>query len=211
MRSEPIEEVLVQYLLGNLSEADEVEVEDRAFANAEYLDALEAVEADLIDAYVSGGLSQIERRSFERRFLVSPNRRSKVEFARALARITSESSEPERPAPRQSWMNLIRGWSPALRFAAGFAAVVCIAVTSWLTFQNAGMRSQIALLEGQRHDLETQEQGLRRQLGEERARAVQRQPSTGVAPVVASLVLLSNLSRAETRVEQLVLARSAQI
>jgi hypothetical protein len=160
---------------------------------------------------VSGGLSQIERRSFERRFLASPNRRRKVEFARALARITAECAEAERPAPRKAWMNLIPGWSPPLRFAAGFAAVICIAATSWLTFQNAGMRSQIALLESQRHDLETQEQGLRRQLGEEQARAVQRQPSTGIAPVVASLVLLSNLSRAETRVEQLALAHSAQI
>src|SRR4051812_2286769 len=98
MPSEDAEEkVLVRYLLGNLSETEQVQVEDRAFADAEYLTALEAAEADLIDAWVRGELSSAERRAFERRFLTSPTRRSKVAFARALKTVTSESAQPERP------------------------------------------------------------------------------------------------------------------
>ena len=96
MRSERADEkLLVKYLLGNLSEEEQVQVEDRAFADADYLGALEAAEADLIDAYVRGELSQSDRRGFERRFLTSPQRRSKVEFARALATIAAESKVRE--------------------------------------------------------------------------------------------------------------------
>ena len=79
------------------------------------------------------------------------------------------------------------------------------------------MRSRMVILESQRHELETREQGLRRQLGEEHSRAGilaaqrQQQQSMGSASVVASLVLLPGLSRAESRVEQLVLTPSAQI
>src|ERR1700686_3525838 len=98
IRSERVDEILlVRYLLGNLTEEEQAQVEDRAFADTDYRDALEAVEADLIDAYVRGGLSPSERREFERRFLTSPGRRSKVEFARALARVAAESKAAGRP------------------------------------------------------------------------------------------------------------------
>jgi hypothetical protein len=218
MRSERVDEVLLtDYLLGNLSEEEEARVEDNAFADPNYLGVLEATEADLIDTYVRGGLSQSERRAFERRFLTSPKRRSQVEFARALARVAAESPEPIRPVSRPTWFSFITGSSPALRFAAGFAALICIAAPSWLIFQNAAMRSRVAVLESQRRELETNEQGLRRQLSEEENRSgalaaeLQQQPPRSKAPVIASLVLLSGVSRAETRIEQLVLNPSAQI
>src|SRR5512142_2012774 len=91
MRTERVDEGLLQkYLLGTLSEEEQVKVEDRAFADAGYLGALEAAEADLIDAYVRGELPSRDRRRFEDRFFLSPQRRSKVEFARALARVTAD-------------------------------------------------------------------------------------------------------------------------
>src|SRR6516165_10097461 len=148
MRAERVDEVLlVRYLLGYLSETEEVQVEDRAFADADYMGALETAEADLIDAYVLGGLSQSDRRAFEGRFLTSPNRWRKVEFARALAKVTTELAESTRPPVRQNVMSLIQGWSPRLRFAAAFGALVCVAAPSWLMFQNAAMRSRVAVLE----------------------------------------------------------------
>jgi hypothetical protein len=215
MRAERVDEVLlVRYLLGNLSETEEVQVEDRAFADADYMCALETAEADLIDAYVLGGLSQSDRRAFEGRFLTSPNRWRKVEFARALAKVTTELAESTRPPVRQNVMSLIQGWSPRLRFAAAFGALVCVAAPSWLMFQNAAMRSRVAVLESERHEFERQEQALRQQLAEGQGRAdalaAQRQQQQSI-PIVASLVLLPGVSRSETRVEQLVLTPSAQI
>jgi hypothetical protein len=208
----------VKYLLGNLTEEEQVEVEDRAFAEADYLSALEATEADLIDAYVRGELSQSDRRSFELRFLTSPERRRKVEFARALATITSESKTQEpRVAGRPFFMRAFWAWSPAVQFAAAAAALICIAGGAWLVSENAAIRSRVTALEAERRDLELREQSLRQRLSEEQSRAAalsaqNRQPSEAArAPLVASLVLVPGLSRAQTSVEQLVLDPSVQI
>jgi hypothetical protein len=225
MRSEPIDEMLlIKYLLGDLSEEEQVRVEDRAFADADYRGALEAVEADLIDAYVRGELLPAERRGFERRFLISPQRRKKVAFARDLARVVAEAKAAEsassiRLSAWQALLRLVRGWNPVLQFAAGLAVLIFVVGSSLLAIQGVAMRSRVAVLETQRHDLQARTEELQRQLGEEQARAgslaaqLQQQQKAGGAPVplVASLVLLPGLSRAESRREQLVLNPSAQI
>ena len=217
MPSERVDEtLLVKYLLGNLPETEQARVEDRAFADADYMSALEASEADLIDTYVRGGLSTSERRAFEQRFLTSPSRRSKVEFARALAKVAAESAESQHRVARPSFIDLFRAWNPALRLATAFTALLCIAGTSWLMYQNAAMRLHIANLETHRRDLETQEQTLRRQLAEEQTRpansaAGQQQQQSALPAAVASLVLFPGLSRAATQVERLVLTPTTQM
>jgi hypothetical protein len=191
MSSERVDETfLVQYLLGNLTEEQQVEVEDRAYADAGYLGALEAVEADLIDSYVRGQLSQADRRAFERRFLISPGRRSKVEFARAFAKVASESPAADRSTAWLSMLAFMRGWSPTVRLATGLATLIFVAGAAWLIVQNASMRSRIAALEAQRRD-----------------RAIQQSPT----PAVVSLIFLPGLTRSEQRIEQLTLNPSAQI
>src|ERR1044071_1499675 len=82
------EKLISRYLLGELSEEQQAEIEDRAFADNEYLASITAVENDLIDEYVRQELSEADRRRFESRFLASAERRKRVEFAKALKRIT---------------------------------------------------------------------------------------------------------------------------
>ena len=124
MRSENIDEgLLLEYLLGNLPEAEQVRVEDRAFTDAEYLNALEASESDLIDTYVRGGLSPGDRRAFERQFLTSLNRRRKVEFAKALAKVAAESTlvQRTRPPPDLELDSGLGATSAGCRCSDGFA------------------------------------------------------------------------------------------
>jgi hypothetical protein len=167
---------------------------------------------------VIGELSQSDRRSFEFRFLTSPERRRKVEFARALATMTSESEAQESRAPgRPFFMRAFWGWNPVVQFATGMAALICIAGGAWLVSENAAIRSRVAALEAERRDFEVREERLRQGLSEEQARAAalateNRQPSEAAsAPLVATLVLVPGLSRAQTRVERLVLSPSVQI
>jgi hypothetical protein len=220
MRTERAQEkLLLNYLLGHLSNEEQARVEDRAFADAGYLDALEAAEADLIDSYVRGELSQADRRQFEQRFLASPQRRGKVEFARTLARVAAESHAarplvPARPSPWQALADMMGGWSPALRFAAAAGVLLCVAGASWLVVHNASMRARVAALEAQRRNLESREQALQQKLSEERARAAQGPgPSseTPRPPLLASLVFVPGLSRAESSVQRLVLDPSVQL
>src|SRR5215831_19607686 len=107
--------LLVKYLLGDLSQEEQVQVEDRAFADPDYLVVLQSVEVDLIDAYVNGELSPEERRGFERQFLASPERRRKVAFARDLARVAAEAKALEVPplhmSAWKSFLRAVRGWN----------------------------------------------------------------------------------------------------
>ena len=92
MRYEPSSEaLLIRYLLGDLPEEEQVPIEERAFLDEQYRRSVQAVESDLIDEYVHGRLNGRELEQFESRFLVSAERRRKVEFARALAVVNPES------------------------------------------------------------------------------------------------------------------------
>jgi hypothetical protein len=208
MRSQPADEgVLVKYLLGNLSEDEQVQVEDRAFADPDFMGALEAAEADLIDSYVRGELSYPDRRSFELRFLTSDRRRSKIEFARALCTLSAEANV--RKSPRPSLISVLRAWNPGLQFAAATAVLFCLLGVLWLVFDNSISRSQVAALNAERRASERREETLKRQL---RQQQQTRQPAEpGGASLIASLILPPGISRAQTRVERLVLSPSSQI
>src|SRR4026209_46955 len=90
------ETLIARYLLGELPEEQQVEIEDRAFSDKDYLASITAVENDLIDEYVRGELSIADRQRFETRFLASAERRKRVEFATALRTVVSESPIPEK-------------------------------------------------------------------------------------------------------------------
>jgi len=185
------ETLLVQYLLGKLSEEKQAQVEDRAFADAGYRAALEAVEADLIDDYVRGELPAADRGAFESLFLASPQRRTKVEFARALAAL------PAKPVPaparsRSGLFDLFHGWSLPFRFAVAMAALLCVAGASWFLLHDANQKAAPQVAQKQKQ-----------------APAPVAIPAR--TPVVASLVLFAGLSRAEGAGPQLVLSPDAEV
>src|SRR5256885_702219 len=133
------DKLIAQYLLGELPEEQQIEIEDRAFQDKEYLAAITAVENDLIDEYVRQELSDAERRKFEARFLVSAERRKRVQFAKALAKVAAPEAVSKKaevtPAAfswRESLEAFIRGLNPAARFA--FAAIVLLMLLggTWL-------------------------------------------------------------------------------
>jgi anti-sigma factor RsiW len=88
-------DLITRYLLGDLPEKQQAEIEDHAFRDADYMKLIQTVEIDLIDEYVRGGLSTRERHQFEARFFASADRRRKVEFAKTLAAVRSEF-DPEK-------------------------------------------------------------------------------------------------------------------
>jgi len=115
------EKLISQYLLGELSEDQQVEIEDRAFADEEFMAGITAVENDLIDEYVRGQMSDADRRRFESRFLNSESRRKRIEFAKALTHLLAETRvtgrDTRKAGARGSW-----------RAQSGSAAVIVLAV-----------------------------------------------------------------------------------
>jgi hypothetical protein len=217
------EQFLARYLLGTLSDEEQVRVEDRAFADPAYSDAVEAVEADLIDAYIHGELPPGERMAFEDRFLASPQRRTKVEFARALAQTAATPEfrdlDRVRPAPRIGFLDVFRGWMPARQFASAFAALLCIAGMVALVESNLATRSRLGALQERQHALETIQADLQRQLAAERERAQELASQRGqgspkgvsLPSIVATLVLTPGLARSAGSAGQLVLGSPVQL
>jgi anti-sigma factor RsiW len=78
------DERLVQYLLGELPDEERDQLEAEYLGNSELHDELVAVEDELIYAYVGGRLSPSQSSSFERFFLQTHERRSRVDFARSF-------------------------------------------------------------------------------------------------------------------------------
>jgi anti-sigma-K factor RskA len=219
------ETLIARYLLGELPEDQQVEIEDRAFSDKDYLASITAVENDLIDEYVRGELSATERQRFETRFLASAERRKRVEFATALRTVVSESHIPEKKlihnVPRWSWREslyaFINGFNPAARLALVAATILLIVGAAWLFAETLRLRRQVNQLQAEKQsgqdfqqalDAErkrneelnarlNQEKQQREQTDESLRQLTETPEATKPAPppVFASLTLLPGLSR----------------
>ncbi|HKQ78213.1 MAG TPA: hypothetical protein VJ810_31225 [Blastocatellia bacterium] len=173
------EEALERYLLGQLSEEEQQQIEQRFFDDEQFYQRLLEVEDELRCAYAQGALPRAQQAQFERRFLIFADERKRVELARdmlaELPRVSVE--EPFSPASRRSgpktarsWLRWSFGWqSPAWGFALA-AALVIIAGSVWLLFETARLRYQLSQLRSERA---ADEQRLERRSAEERALAQQ--------------------------------------
>jgi hypothetical protein len=83
-----------RYLLHEADEREQEEIERRYLTDPEYLALLDAVEGDLIDAYVRRELSHAQRARFEKYFLCTRARRERLQMAEAL----QQNLRPERKA-----------------------------------------------------------------------------------------------------------------
>jgi hypothetical protein len=145
------ESILIQYLLGELGEKEQSQIEERYFLDKSYRRELQAAERDLIDSYVLDDLPRREREQFEKYFMRSPARKERVEFARALAKSISPTKMATSAADSRrrsvSWSDSLLTFINAKRRAAALAAATVLAIVSvlWLiitignqTFQKTG-------------------------------------------------------------------------
>jgi hypothetical protein len=128
-----VDDRLVRYLLGEaLTDAEQAEIEERYFTDDVYFDRLLAVEDDLIDSYVRGGLSADERAQFEHNFLASNRRREKWEAQRAIASFFRARSKPTGFV--SAWVQFFRSQTLGARTlatASAFIVIAAVIVLAW--------------------------------------------------------------------------------
>jgi hypothetical protein len=235
------EELIARYLLGELTEEQQVEIEDRAFSDKEYLATITEVENDLIDEYVRGELSAAERQRFESRFLASAERRKRVEFARALRTVVSESTGQEKKVVqraatwswRESLYAFLNGLNPAARLAFVAAMVLLVVGAAWLFAETLRLRRQVTQLQAENQSRQGFQQALdqerkrndelnarldqekqqREQTDESLRQLTETAEATNPAPppVIASLTLLPGLSRGGNHKPSLALSNDARL
>src|SRR6266404_423631 len=150
MSEEVYDEVhLRKYLLGELNEAEQQALEERLMAETEFFDLLQVAEDELVDDYLGGGLSAVERERFDSFFVSTSERRRKLSFAMALRRYVTdegavdalapavaELASPVLPRPSpvaghpSSWWNRAFS-SPYLRMAATTVIVIGLGLGIW--------------------------------------------------------------------------------
>jgi len=85
-------ELLTRYLLGALSQEEAERLDERSIADDEFVLRLDAVENDLVDAFVRGELSGESLERFESVYLSTSRKAEKVEFAKAMLRFQERSA-----------------------------------------------------------------------------------------------------------------------
>jgi hypothetical protein len=82
------------YLLGTLTSDGKAQFEERILFTPETYEELLLVEEELIDEYVSGGLTKLEREQFETHFLITAARKKNLRFGQLLKRYVSSHPFP---------------------------------------------------------------------------------------------------------------------
>lgn len=150
------------YLLGRLPEQERQQIEEHLLTDDAFFEEISIAENELIDRYLNGSLDRQEMEQFRERFLVTPEQRQSLQFAKVFKRYVSEnqntSDRPQDMPRRRStgWVSAFfaegrRWWAvPALATAL---AIVLISVM-WILF--AGGRGgdfvlmrEVARLNGQ--------------------------------------------------------------
>src|ERR1043166_8921980 len=89
-----------RYLLGDLYEKQQDEIEERLLTDDELHTQLLEVQDDLIDDYVSGVLSEGESKLFKRNFLLTPERLHKLRLSQALLNYVEENVANSQVIPK---------------------------------------------------------------------------------------------------------------
>jgi hypothetical protein len=182
------DQLVIEYLLGSVSEDEAARLDELSIANDEFAERLRAVEDDLVDAFVRGELSGDSLDRFQSHYLASPYRREKVRFAESLLALCDRAPAASRQAQpsARSWQ-----FSPAWTFAA--AACLMLIAGGYLWYENARLRDQVTRAQLDREALQQSHRDLQRQIQEQRMPApeVPERLSPAQSPVSAmALVLL---------------------
>jgi len=92
-------EIIKQYLLNTLTEADREKFETQYFEDDDLYHRLQVIEEELITDYVSDRLTSSERRLFDEHYSVTPERRNRIEVARNWKRVAASSRRKRAPEP----------------------------------------------------------------------------------------------------------------
>ena len=170
---------ITQYLLGSVSETDELD--ELSVTDDEFAARLQALENDLVDAYVRGELSGKARENFDLHYLASPRRRAKVLIAQGLKEIlepapgvahAKEAAFAARNRRGLRWESFRQNFFvPKFGLQMGLAAalLLVLAAGSWLAINNFRLRQEGSQAKAELGNLQRRERELSEQVAAHRS------------------------------------------
>jgi len=171
------DEMMKRYLLGSLTEDEQIQVQERFLADQESFEQLKLIEDDLIDDYVQHKLARGDRRQFEMYYLVTPERRKKVEFAEDLRKVLTTGWRPDWLSfvhdKWQAFLNFLATPHPVLKWTYALGGIVLFVGGSMLLMTTMKLQGELEQLKTDRLALSAREQKLQEQVSQERDRSKQ--------------------------------------
>jgi CHAT domain-containing protein len=125
------------YLLGQMAAGEELQIEEKLVTDDDYFERLEVAEDELIDDYARGDLNRRERKQFEKHFLVTPERRSKLRLAKALIEHANREATVADLSP--SFLDRLRRFLPPVPVMGAALAAIVVAIgvgIYWIFYQS---------------------------------------------------------------------------
>ena len=182
------EKLIIDYLLGDLSEAEAGRLDELSVTDDEFAILLETVENELIDDYIRKELPENRHTRFESYYLTTPERREKVAIARKILK----------HADNLDSSNQFREWIRPVHFAptkthqwlAIAAALVMLVLGGYLLLTNLQLKNQIAQMKEEHTALKQREQQLQKDL--DQRQSLDRQKEDELALTKQKLESLEN-------------------
>ena len=145
------DEYLIRYILRELPESEAERLDEQSVTDEAFARRLRDFENDLVDRYAREGATDETLNRFEQRVGDSTYLRNKLQFARALQKVsmpvgTDAAIAPVLPIGRRRWLEV---------FAA--AAMLLLVATGYLGLRTVSLREDIARLQAERSAVGTAE------------------------------------------------------
>jgi len=133
------------YLLGTLDSDRKAELEEQILSVPEAYEELAIVEDELIDQYVAGGLSELERQQFEANFLITAERQKNLRFGQLLKRYVNSHPFPSQvensaPAKKSFMFSLPAAGRPVMAFSIAGVVLLGVVLLGWFGFRRPPSR-----------------------------------------------------------------------
>lgn len=148
---EPTDQEIIDYLLGDLTEPHQVQVEDLLFSSEDFFERLSAIETRIVDLYVMDKLSPSERKLFEEKYLISPRRNANITASTEFIRLLDSHRSRQQPSLVERLRSRLRSFFSSKNFAIQVALASLLFVVSvgfvWLLTERGHLQSQSEALQ----------------------------------------------------------------
>lgn len=127
------------YLLGNLGDEEQQQLEERLMTEDALFEELEIAKGELIEEYRGGELTPKEHRWFELNYLASPEGKHSYSFIAALECLERPAPAPQPVSLRERFLSFIKtpGWALPTAATAVLAVVIAMVLIGRMTPQTS--------------------------------------------------------------------------
>lgn len=149
MNQEKQDQWIKSYLLGDLPPHEREQVEARYFADPDFLERMDVIEAELIEDYALGALGVEKAQKVKQHMLNSPYQLEKLQFAEMLMERfdqveTVQDVAVEAALRRENWVANLRGFFSQRRWPSFvIPAAAAVLIIGGLIFEISRMRRQL--------------------------------------------------------------------